>query len=304
MMKCPEFETLFAYVDQTLGPKETQELVEHLQSCPACRETLTTIETLRYSRLMGSNRQSRWTPECLNEQQLSAYLDHALEPKEKIRVEEHFAGCDFCLGELAVLARIRSSLEESMEQTPEWLLDRAKNLAGSPVKLPWEKRPSYNWIWQVLVPSFALLLIFVTYKLWPRRQIPLGKVTPNTVTQSPVKPVDTITQQVQPEPRRYKVIGKTEVGMNILSQQDTLLTNELAKALTNYQPGKHDEIKIILTQLGLRLPQGEIKQVLVSETLLVEISQGRRQNPIRLVLLDDGTLAITRLNKDDALKRL
>lgn len=69
----------------------------------------------------------RWR--CLDESQIAAYADGRLGEQKKQRVEAHLADCNFCLDQVAFLARIEKA--EVPGSVPGSLLSRARDLVGS-----------------------------------------------------------------------------------------------------------------------------------------------------------------------------
>ncbi len=83
------------------------------------------IRYLRTRRKTGDGRSWR----CLDESQIAAYADGGLREPEKKRVEAHLANCNFCLDQVAFLARIENA--ELPGSVPGSLLARARDLVGS-----------------------------------------------------------------------------------------------------------------------------------------------------------------------------
>ncbi|HEV2492816.1 MAG TPA: hypothetical protein VG204_07045 [Terriglobia bacterium] len=83
------------------------------------------IRYLRTRTKTGDGR--RWG--CPDESQIAAYASGQVGEPEREKMEAHLADCNFCLGQVAFLARIeKAKLPDSV---PPSLLARARDLAGS-----------------------------------------------------------------------------------------------------------------------------------------------------------------------------
>lgn len=73
----------------------------------------------------------RWR--CPDESQLAAYVDGRLEAPEREKIKAHLTDCNFCLDQVAFLARLEKA--ELPENVPASVLSRARELAGPPSRV-------------------------------------------------------------------------------------------------------------------------------------------------------------------------
>jgi hypothetical protein len=66
---------------------------------------------------------------CPGEAEIAAYADHATTGREREKIEAHLADCEFCLSQVAILARIEET--ELAGSVPASLLSRARDLVDS-----------------------------------------------------------------------------------------------------------------------------------------------------------------------------
>jgi tetratricopeptide (TPR) repeat protein len=126
-MRCPDAQKLLEYEEKRLSGRKRQKLKEHICSCSECQEKLS---FLRLMDISLSDEPTLQVPEesqnCIDEETMSAYLDHTLTKQERTDMEKHLAQCGKCLVELASLYRLVRSIEtEGVQKTPDWLLERA-----------------------------------------------------------------------------------------------------------------------------------------------------------------------------------
>jgi len=84
--------------------------------------------------------QDRRTWRCPEEILIAAYADGGLSGRDRDRLERHLAGCSYCLGQVADLARLQDS--EPPADVPPSVLARARELVLSKAPL-W--RPAWRW---------------------------------------------------------------------------------------------------------------------------------------------------------------
>jgi len=94
---------------------------------------------------------------CLDEKELSSYLDERLSDVERKNIEEHIADCNICLGMLLVAYESRGS----SKKCPAILKDKIKNRLG--LRQP-KKRPELKWFFAGLF-FFILSFVFRHYFL-------------------------------------------------------------------------------------------------------------------------------------------
>jgi len=128
-------------------------------------------------------RREKPTWRCPGEHLLAAYADNRLAGSEKDRVEDHLAGCAYCLDQVAFLARI--SEIRPPEEVSAALLARVREVESG-ISAGW-RWPAWSW---AAAGAAAVLAISVT--LWwqqPGGQAP-PITLPSAVSQPPrVKPV-------------------------------------------------------------------------------------------------------------------
>jgi hypothetical protein len=97
----------------------------------------------------------RWN--CPSNRQTAGYLEHRLEPTEKMHFEAHLADCDFCLVAVGAVVRQRRSSEPV--DVPAYLHREAVDMA--PARSEW--RLSWKWL---LIPALASLVVITG--IWRR----------------------------------------------------------------------------------------------------------------------------------------
>ena len=111
-MRCPDTQTLLEYKEEKYRGRKLQRLKEHICSCSECQERL---GFLRLMDISLSDKLILQVPEegqnCIDEETMSAYLDHTLAKQERTDIEKHLAQCDKCSGELASLYRLVRCIE-------------------------------------------------------------------------------------------------------------------------------------------------------------------------------------------------
>jgi len=92
---------------------------------------------------------------CPEEIAIAAYADGRLAGKEKLKIERHLADCDFCLEQVAFLARVRYS--DVPAAVPAPLLARAREMAGT--KTGFALLPAWTKVAAAAVACLALVTI-------------------------------------------------------------------------------------------------------------------------------------------------
>lgn len=151
----------------------------------------------------GAERSKR-TWRCPDEARLAAYADNQLEDRARHSLEDHLAGCEFCPGQLAFLARLQGS--EPPEQVPPQLLARARELAAKQTRSLWV--PGLRWA--TAFGAAASLLLVAT--LWlnqpeisvsppspPEGPSPESLAAPPPIPPAPAEPLPSVRSR-QPEP--------------------------------------------------------------------------------------------------------
>jgi hypothetical protein len=109
--------------------------------------------------LRAGRQQGRRGWRCAEEAALAAYADHRLAASEKARIEAHLATCDFCIEQVAFLARLRDT--EAPADVPPELLVRARELPAKKSSGGWTP----EWRWGAAVAALAGVAAVSTYSL-------------------------------------------------------------------------------------------------------------------------------------------
>lgn len=115
---------------------------------------------------------------CPPPEALAAYADGKLGEGARQEIEPHIADCNYCLHEVAWLARLQDSPQP---EVPAGLLVRARSLRTSPAVAPW-----FRWAWAAATAAGLV----VAASLWlnrPERALDLPRSDLPTV----VRPVPT-----------------------------------------------------------------------------------------------------------------
>jgi hypothetical protein len=159
---------------------------------------------IRFYRTHSENRaQRRWG--CLSESDIAAYADHRVTGGEKDRIEAHLADCDFCLNQVAFLARLSEAAVP--ESIPSSLLSRAQELA--------RPRPRFGlgwaWRWEAVAATVAGLAVVVVLSLRnpgtvvpplqpPTAVAPTSQAPSGTTSKSPSTHVPSVPSASAPAP--------------------------------------------------------------------------------------------------------
>lgn len=136
------------------------------------------IRYLRTRTKTGEGR--RW--QCPDESQLAAYVDGRLEASEREKIKAHLADCNFCLDQVAFVARIeRATLPESV---PASVLSRARELAGPPSKVALV--PAWGRV--AAAAAVACLAVVVTISVRRAHVTSPSGATPPVLTPAGVPP--------------------------------------------------------------------------------------------------------------------
>jgi anti-sigma factor RsiW len=113
IVECPGIEVLSMYLDHELDPQMQQDLIAHLNTCPACAETLAGLQqnhTMLNSILTGPQVPRQTGRPCYSPEILSAYADGLLAPQEAPDLETHLHTCDVCMDEVMACRKTLSLL--------------------------------------------------------------------------------------------------------------------------------------------------------------------------------------------------
>ena len=101
-MDCPDLHILSLYQDGGLDEETAREVQEHLAVCKKCDKQFRRLGKLGLFMRIGLGR-SRKTP-CPTPEELGAYLAGGVGKLRREQIEEHLAGCQRCLHEVAVFS--------------------------------------------------------------------------------------------------------------------------------------------------------------------------------------------------------
>src|SRR5262249_557600 len=120
-MECLDTEVLCLHMNNELDTGTQQRVAAHLNICQSCADRLRTMQEHEVVlRDVFSHRRSRQArgQSCYSAQELSAYASGALAPQEVEQFEEHLLTCEFCLGEVMAMRRMRRLLKHTAPLTP------------------------------------------------------------------------------------------------------------------------------------------------------------------------------------------
>ncbi|MGI9166063.1 MAG: anti-sigma factor family protein [Pyrinomonadaceae bacterium] len=145
---------------------------------------------------------------CPDEAQLAAYVDQRLDTTGKQSVEAHVANCEWCLNQVAFLARSAEWADPS--PVPVQVISQARNLVPAP-----EHSSGINWRWTAPLAAAACLVLAIALALafqfrrssrsgdqslvaqsQPQVSVPSGKLPP--AVQSDTSPVGSAKSSVSP----------------------------------------------------------------------------------------------------------
>jgi Putative zinc-finger len=163
-------------------------------------------EVLRVNAATPAER--KWN--CLNEDQIAAYADRRIPEAQRESVESHMANCDYCLGQLAFLARTAQS--QLPDEVPAFLISRgleaAKSKASRQVGLGWRWKAAVS----VAAAAACVLVVSVITLREPALRVPAAK--PPVSTQAPAGTKSTPVSQ--PTARTVRGPSKSALMPNLL----------------------------------------------------------------------------------------
>jgi len=138
----------------------------------------------------------RRTWRCPDETELAGFAEQRLSPGARARLEQHIAGCDFCLDQVGVLMRLESA--EAPDAPPE-LVARARRLVAS------DERPAWApWRWGTAAAAVSALALVLTFSMRPPRVINPEVATFRTAP-AVMNPPELLA------PREGAVVGRNEL---------------------------------------------------------------------------------------------
>ena len=140
---------------------------------------------LRQAFTEGKARSRGLARDCLNEESIAAFVERALSSEGNRSVEEHLAGCDFCLEHLVFLVRTES---KELPEVPPYLLNRVNALLNP-------ARPAgFAWVtsWQraLAAACVAVLAVGVGIRAWMRHETIPAVLMPQVSGPELVKPAE------------------------------------------------------------------------------------------------------------------
>ncbi len=124
----------------------------------------------------GQGGASERTWRCPEEAQLAGFVEGRLDEALRRRVQEHVAGCNFCLGQVAALVRLSEA--EPPAEVPAELLVRGRELAGST-----KSSALFAWRWGAAAAALAGVVIVASVSLRPPQSV--EEVRPQPAVSSP-----------------------------------------------------------------------------------------------------------------------
>lgn len=115
---------------------------------------------------------------CLSEEQIAAYADQRIPDAQRQSIESHLANCDYCLGQVAFLAR--TAQLELPDEVPAYLISRGLEA----VKSRATRQVGFSWRWKAAVSVAAaaacVLVVSVITLREPAPQVPAAKPSVST----------------------------------------------------------------------------------------------------------------------------
>jgi hypothetical protein len=110
---------------------------------------------------------------------LAAYIDGGLTAQERGRLENHLAGCDYCLGQIAAITQMQ---EAELPQVDPIVLRRARPIPQVKTRSQWAQA----WRWAAVSTAAACLALTITLWVRPSQRtesdtVRTGNVQPTTI---------------------------------------------------------------------------------------------------------------------------
>ncbi len=106
---------VFLYCDKEMDKKGVFVIEKHLEDCKSCKQLLE--NTLSFSKMLKNvaknNLSVNIKNDCLNDMDISAYIDNKVSSEKRIIIEEHLCNCAYCLN---IMAETKTSLEDNVIQ--------------------------------------------------------------------------------------------------------------------------------------------------------------------------------------------
>lgn len=213
-MNCPDLEILSNYQDGVLDDAVSGTIREHLLSCPDCQHRFRMLGRvgLFFRMALGS---ARSTP-CLDPEAVAAYAAGIASGSERKEIEEHLAGCDRCLHEVAVFSgEVFGKLTSaSPVPTRRALAEFAK--VGGPRRSPWRNVARAFVIsgnWTLRAAAAVILAAMLVPLTWTAMQ--------QAVVPEPAKPVVSAYAAPKPvEPTPTPGVESVSYGANAVAVRD------------------------------------------------------------------------------------
>ena len=162
-MACYDWEILSRYQDGSFDDAENQRIAEHLLGCPSCQEKMHSLGQvgLFFRMALGSRRHA----DCLDDEDLGAYLSGRMSGEDRARMEAHLLACPKCLHEVAVLSDPEMLTTSAISPGPDAnALERFRHLAPRPSVT----RPVLHAVagWGLRAAAAALLAALVLGSWW------------------------------------------------------------------------------------------------------------------------------------------
>lgn len=143
-MKCPSIKDILMLEDGESSKEEAKKIKDHMEECSNCQQNTDFLKVLSIAVPQAMKEiESERTKDCLDDERLAAYLDNKFSEEKKQKIEEHLTECSLCSQEVVSLREMLDSIEkEGIEETPDWLIEKAKKKGLIPEPKIVEKKPS------------------------------------------------------------------------------------------------------------------------------------------------------------------
>lgn len=174
---------------------------------------------------------------CVEREQLFAYVARMLEGREETMVREHLEQCARCRTAAEELRRLDAVLDEWRPAEPSPWFDTRVRAAVAAMRAKKTRRPFFAWPWEKLwVPALALLVIIVAALAILRTRPSPQAPQPVAQKEQPMQPAATKSPEAQPEMlAQSETPSAAQPGTATPSVEDELTLYENLGILEDYE---------------------------------------------------------------------
>jgi hypothetical protein len=208
---------------------------------------------------------------CPAAARIAAYVDGKLEGRARRRVEAHVADCDFCLGQVASLVRLKQT--ETPADVPERLLDRAYELAAG--RGGGTMRSAWRWgLAATATVVFAMVFAVHLHEPGPPVVSPQPTGAPSV---EPSQPAPLETARSSPPSRKVRTARKNMLSPELIFPREgvALTPGDLEFRWKRMEGGLFYEVRLV-TAAGDMVWEDRVETTQVRLPATVHLAPGEK----------------------------